>query len=243
MLDIFCCELRAIDASLLRRYRDLLSDDERERLQTFRRESATQTFLASRALLRTVLGEKLGVAPQSLRFIRDDNDKPQLAPVNGEQSHALHFNVSHSEDWVALAVGTAPVGVDIETSDRRNNILGIARRFFQPQEFELLNALPDAQRAEKFCELWTVKEACVKWSGLGVGRAIAGVGVSIDTGRITLGLRADVAAFGAPHAVLFAPAPSIRLAVVSTDIDNAVLTHRVPLGDAQRLDAEPLACG
>jgi 4'-phosphopantetheinyl transferase len=224
MLEIFCCELSAVDADLLASYRDLLSPDECARLAAFRRERAAQTYLVSRALLRSVLAEKLNRAPQSLQFARDANDKPQLV------GYPLHFNVSHSEAWIALAVGAAAVGIDVETSDRRNNILGIAKRYFPRAEFELLSAMPEPERAQKFCELWTVKEACVKWSGLGIGLAIAGVGVAIDAGRIALDLRADVAAFGAARAQLFALTPHIRLAAVSANIDDCLLQQRVPLG-------------
>lgn len=237
MLDIFCCELRAVDAESFERYRELLSDDERARLASFRRESAARAFLASRALLRTALAERLGVAPQALRFVRDANDKPQLV------GQPLHFNVSHSEAWVALAVSdVAAIGVDIETSARRNDILGVARRFFQPREFEWLNALPQAQRAEKFCELWTLKEACVKWSGLGIGRAIAGVGVDIADGAIALHLRRDIAPDMTPGAALFALTPQVRLAAVG-EVSDWRLLQSEPLQGVRPLALAPLARG
>lgn len=236
MLDIFCCPLADVDATLLKSYRDFLSDDERERLLLFKREAAAQTFIVSRALLRTVLAERVGCTPQSLRFERDANDKPQLA------DYLLQFNLSHSDGWIALAVSAeGAVGVDIETSVRRNNILGIAKRFFLPDEFEMLTALPECARAEKFCELWTVKEACVKWSGLGIGRALAGVGVRIDNGVIALSLRDDVAGGLRPQAVLLGPTPALRLAVVGTWRNGLRLMHKVPLVSAQPLPWQPLA--
>lgn len=240
MLEIFCCELHAVGADALARYRELLSAEELERLAAFRRENAAQAYLVSRALLRTVLAEQLGCTPQSLQFARDVHDKPYLVPA-ADGRCALHFNLSHSEDWIALAISDAPVGVDVESSARNNNILGIAKRFFAPAESESLNALPEDARAEKFCELWTVKEACVKWSGLGIGRALAGVGVAIEGGRIALNLRADIAAFGAARALLFALTPSVRLAVVGERVDSFAIYRRVPLGLSALIPGVPLA--
>lgn len=235
MLELYCCELSAVDADLRERCRDLLNDDEQRRLQSFRRDEAAHAFVVARALLRSVLAEKLGCEPRSLRFIRDANDKPQLAGA------ALHFNVSHGGGWAVLAVSEAPVGVDIETSQRNTNLLGIARRFFQPAEYELLKALPDDARAQMFYELWTLKEACVKWCGLGIGRAIAGVGVAIVDGAITWTLRSDIAPDAAPGALLFAVAPAIRLAAVG-DVGDWRLRKIVPLQAPQSLPAALLGC-
>ncbi|MET0377983.1 MAG: 4'-phosphopantetheinyl transferase superfamily protein [Spongiibacteraceae bacterium] len=243
MPDLFCCPLHDVDDALLVRYRELLSADEQQRLPLFKREAAAQTFIVGRALLRTLLAAQLGCAPQSLRFIRDANDKPQLAPAMAGGSCPLQFNLSHSDDWIALAVSTdSAVGVDIETSVRHNNILGIAGRYFPREEFELLRAMPETQRAEKFCALWTVKEACVKWSGLGIGRALAGVGVQIDSGVIALVLRPDIAQPAqTPDAVLYALTPQIRLAAVGDFARGVTLQKYVPLVGAEKLALTPLA--
>lgn len=253
MPEIYCCPLPEVDAALLASYGAVLSDDERQRQLRFTREPAARTFVVGRALLRTVLAERLGCTPQSLRFTRDANDKPQLAFLVTEGHSTLQFNLSHSNDWIVLAVSeVGAVGIDIETSLRGTDILGIARRYFPRAEFELLSALPQPQRAPTFCELWTIKEACVKWSGLGIGRALAGVGVQIDNGVIALDLRADIATPGpAPQALLYAPAATLRLAVVGTFAgtsapqktmrQNPTLQKYVPLLGAEKLDLTPIA--
>jgi len=231
MLEVYCCPLAQMDGERCQRYSAWLSEAERERMPNFKRDEALFGFVASRALLRTVLAEKTGVAPSQLQFVRDANDKPQLAhDMRSENSGARwHFNLSHCREWAALAVSdTAAVGVDIELCNRTNNLLGIARRYFQPDESALLEALPEAQRADRFCELWSLKEACVKWCGLGIGRAIAGVGVRIDSSRIILQLREDVASYGAPVAQLFAPAAGVRLAVIGGGHQHAQIFHAVP---------------
>lgn len=233
-MEIICCPLDEIDEAVCA---VLLSDSERARLPKFHSAAARRGFIASRALLRSVLAEKTGIPSAQLEFVRDANDKPQLA------GGGWHFNLSHCRDWAALAVSAAgPVGIDIEQCGRSNNIDGIARRFFQRDEAAWLQALPESRRAEAFCELWTLKEATVKWCGLGIGRALAGIGVRIEAGRIALTLREDIARCGAPAASLFAPAEGVRLAVVGA-AEPVRIYRGMPGRVAAPVTLSPLAQG
>ena len=249
MLELFCCPLHDIDtpldAALLLRYHDFLNESERERLAKFLREEPRNTFLASRALLRSVLAEKLHCPPLQLQIEPDANDKPQLIAPQLNSPQRLHFNLSHCRGWVVLAVSdSGPVGVDIESTHRNNNILGIAKRFFQADEYALLAALPEAARAELFCELWTLKEAMVKAAGLGIGRMLAAVGVGIHDGEINWRLREDFSEVTKnPAALLYAIEPSFRLAVVSfqNENDSALINYAVPLRERRDWILEPLA--
>jgi phosphopantetheine--protein transferase-like protein len=234
-MEVFCCALNAVDDAACAAQ---LTAAECERLPRFRVDAARRGFIASRALLRSVLAAKTGIAPARLEFVRDADDKPQLA------DGSWHFNLSHCREWAVLAVSTAgPVGVDVEQCDRSNDIDGIARRFFQRDEADWLQSLPPSQRAEKFCELWTLKEAAVKWCGLGISRALAGIGVQVEAGRIALTLREDIACRGLPSAWLFAPTPKVRLAVIGS-ADESVQLHRwMPGRDVESLGLVSLAQG
>lgn len=225
---IHLCPLAALDDTLRQRYRDqLLDNGERTRLAQFKRAQAADQFLLGRALLRSALGELLGREPSSLRIERDGDDKPQLCDNDGWQ-----FNLSHSRDWVALAVSRdGHVGIDIESSARSNDIDGIAERFFQPQEAEWLQSLPNAERRHTFFTLWTLKEATVKALGRGIAGALAGTGVQLDDSNgAIITLRDEAAWPGTPlcwHVVLDAVAGEqpYHLAVVLLPAD----THPSPL--------------
>lgn len=78
----------------------------------------------------------------------------------------VHFNLSHSGDYVALAFGDAPLGVDIERVRRAN--LTLAKRFFAGEEYADLTGRPEEERADLFCRMWTGKEAVAKASGKGL---------------------------------------------------------------------------
>lgn len=78
----------------------------------------------------------------------------------------VHFNLSHSGDYVALAYGDAPLGVDIERVARAD--LKIAKRFFAKEEYEHLAEREEEEQADLFARIWTAKEAVVKASGKGL---------------------------------------------------------------------------
>lgn len=189
---IHCCRLADIDTDLLQSYSDLLGDDERERYAALRIDSVRKTFLTSRALLRGVLATRLQCAPRDLLFRRDHNDKPQLdSAAMGAADLACQFNLSHSGDWVVLALADrGAVGVDVEHHGRRNNLDGISGRFFQPAENTALAALPKEDWHQRFFELWTLKESYVKALGRGIATALAGTEIEyLSAQHVALHLR------------------------------------------------------
>jgi 4'-phosphopantetheinyl transferase len=100
-----------------------------------------------------------------LRIVGGLNGKPELAL----DAAPVSFNVSHSGDWilVALAVRRA-VGVDIEQMRSGMAVLEIAQRVFSEAERTALAALPAAAREESFFSCWTRKEAYIKARGDGL---------------------------------------------------------------------------
>lgn len=120
-----------------------------------------------------LLKEQFGIEEEAVAL-------PAGKPVFPENSD-IHFSISHSGVYVALAFGKSPLGVDIECVKRAN--LKVAKRFFQKEEYERLTgqmcgqAYPLDQsvtnaeaekRADIFCKIWTGKEAVVKASGEGL---------------------------------------------------------------------------
>jgi 4'-phosphopantetheinyl transferase len=153
-----------MDTALARPYAALLSADEQTRWQRFARAADRQRFLLSRALLRTVLGDYLSLEPRELRFVSDEWGKPHLSA-----EPSLHFNLSHTQGMVALAVSRrAPVGVDVENMERVVDAEALTARYFAPEELFALQTLPPNARRAHFLRLWTLKEAYVKALGLGL---------------------------------------------------------------------------
>ncbi len=172
---VWCARLDA-HAFDLAACRACLSDEERARADRFRVPDAARRFTAARARLRDVLGGYLSIPAKEIRLAVAEGGKPH---VPGDP---LHFSVSHSADLVVLAVGAAPLGVDVEDLRRHVDMMAIARRFFTAEEAAALDRLPVAGRARAFYRLWTRKEAVLKARGVGLAEPLRSVPVSIDPG-------------------------------------------------------------
>lgn len=156
---------------------NLLPEERRKRIQNMRNNDAARKGLYAGAFLQIILGRELGIPANIVSYNYGKQGKPQLDVKRMEERlcgkepegwyRPLHFNLSHSGEYVVLAVSDQAVGVDIEY--KKKNALGIAKRFFCPEEYEIILAA-DGEKAQEqlFLEYWTMKEAYVKYSGKGL---------------------------------------------------------------------------
>lgn len=79
----------------------------------------------------------------------------------------LYFNLSHAGCYVVCAIAGAPVGVDIEGG--RSCSGKVAARFFSRDENAWIMA---GESEERFFRLWTLKEAFVKTTGIGISKGM-----------------------------------------------------------------------
>lgn len=106
-------------------------------------------------ILADVLKKDYGIE-NCPEILRDDMGKPYLEGV------PVHFNVSHSGVYMAIAVSKMPVGIDIQ--ETREIKEGMFSKVVQPQESSLIGK--DRQR--DFLRLWSLKESFVKAEGKGL---------------------------------------------------------------------------
>jgi 4'-phosphopantetheinyl transferase len=151
----------------------LLDEVERGRYEAYRRDADKQRFLTGRALIRGVAAAALDVAPGSVTLDSScfDCGKPHGKPrVVGS---SLEVSISHSGDWVVLAVTEgAPVGVDVEEV-RGTDVDGLAGICFSPTELTVFQALPEDARQGAFFTYWARKEAVLKATGRGMSVAMS----------------------------------------------------------------------
>jgi 4'-phosphopantetheinyl transferase len=157
----------------------LLSQDECARFQRFVFECDRREYAVAHALMRRALSDLAGGCPESWVFVKSPPSKPVLAH---NVSPPLAFNLSHTKGMVACAVGTdVDIGIDVENVHRLETWSDIAEKSCAPIEMEALYSLPDAIRAERFLELWTLKEAFVKAIGVGLRYDLAAVTFDLST--------------------------------------------------------------
>jgi 4'-phosphopantetheinyl transferase len=117
----------------------------------------------ARYLLHKVTGEPLPDEP----FTTGEKGKPVYDGFKG-----IHFNITHSGEWVAVALSSACVGVDVERM--RKIPEGVARRFFSEAENQWLDsAKTEAERKDIFFTLWTLKESFLKAIGTGLTKSLS----------------------------------------------------------------------
>ncbi|XP_022960338.1 uncharacterized protein LOC111461092 isoform X2 [Cucurbita moschata] len=157
-------------------YLNLLSPNEKVNVMKIQEGELQKRALLARALVRSTLSRYVThcqIDPQALKFKKNKFGKPELdLRISSELClPPLQFNISHSSSLIACGVTmNSPIGIDVEEKTRkiRNNIIAFAKRFFSPNEIEVLSAIsdPEIQRQE-FIKLWTLKEAYVKALGRG----------------------------------------------------------------------------
>src|SRR6516225_4521118 len=152
-----------------------LDETERQRWAGYRRDADRERFLAGCALAKMVIADSTGQRPGDVSFDRTCRQcgKPHGRPaIKGGR---LELSIAHSGDLVAVAVATAPVGVDVEQLEGRTRPLGgdgdpdaLARLTLADTERAALAAVPPPGRARAFLVAWTRKEAVTKASGDGL---------------------------------------------------------------------------
>jgi 4'-phosphopantetheinyl transferase len=168
------------DAELLASHQALLTPDELERRNSFRFERDRRLFLATRALVRTVLSHYAAVAPADWRFATNDHGKPLISAPAVKPT--IHFNLANTLGLVVCVVCVAHelVGVDAERINRKVEASSLANRFFSPSEASRLQALPAAEQPELFFSYWTLKESYIKARGLGLSLPLARFSFRLD---------------------------------------------------------------
>jgi 4'-phosphopantetheinyl transferase len=159
----------------------LLSPVERTRRDALRHPDDRLRFTIGVALSRVVLGGQLDRAPEALAIDRrcrqceHPHGKPELLDASAD----LCFSVSHSGDWIVVAVTSGgAVGVDVEQRGRPRDLLGVARLVLSAGERAVLDGCPPDARACGFLRYWTRKEAIVKATGDGLTAPLPGLTVS-----------------------------------------------------------------
>lgn len=159
-----------------------LSEEERARAARYATPEQGRRFAMARAVLRSVLAEAYGVAPDGLVLGTEAGGRPLIVPCDGRPPP--DFNLSHAGCWALIAVAPPGwrVGVDVEWTGREVDCLAMARSMFSPAEAARLAGSAGGERRAEFFRLWTAKEAYVKADGAGVA-GLRGVRVEVATAR------------------------------------------------------------
>jgi 4'-phosphopantetheinyl transferase len=167
------------DPRLLRRYRELIAEDEQERIDQYRFAKDRLVSLVAWGMVRCLLSRYAAVEPSDWRFRSNRYGRPEIA----KPGHAgtLRFNIAHTEGMIVILISEGrEVGVDVESLPYLGPCLEIADRHFSPSEAEQLRSLPSSEQTLRFIEFWTLKESFVKARGMGLALPLDEVSFRIE---------------------------------------------------------------
>lgn len=97
-----------------------------------------------------------------VQFMTDDYGKPYVV------GQKIAFNHSHSSDLSALFISDElqDIGIDIEQLQRKVRFEAMAQHCFHDDEYQIWQQ--QGKTANHWFKIWTVKEAVLKASGLGI---------------------------------------------------------------------------
>ncbi|WP_319532595.1 4'-phosphopantetheinyl transferase superfamily protein [uncultured Cohaesibacter sp.] len=148
----------------------LLSDEERSRQSTMRLASDRWNFALAHCLLRKELSRwHPSIAPQSWIFERTKTGKPVISAHQQTGIGPLDINITHTDGLVACAItNCGQVGIDAERWSRDIAIDRLARDVLTHRERTLIAKLPKDRQKAAFISHWTLKEASLKATGIGL---------------------------------------------------------------------------
>jgi len=129
-----------------RYYRALMkhtSDEKRNRIGRYHFYEDAQNALLSDILVRFKICKRTGMPNRQLVFSANDYGKPYLA----NDPH-IQYNLSHSGKYIAFAIDTKPVGIDVEQIHTID--LQIAERFFHYEEINYIMAQSEELQTRAF---------------------------------------------------------------------------------------------
>lgn len=132
-----------------------INKKEKDKILEYRRYEDSLRSLYGKLMLKNILNL------DKIQLKYNKWGKPELMNNIG-----IHFNISHSNEWVIVGISAKPIGVDIQKIDKID--LSIAKSCFSKDENEYILSLPSDEQKDAFFKLWTLKEAFIKAKGMGL---------------------------------------------------------------------------
>lgn len=119
--------------------------------QIYPTASAFGYFIVNMALIENSINGKITT---------EERGKPVFS------DYTFHFNITHSENKVAVGLSNEPIGIDIEKISK--DFIDISEWYLSKEEKDIRDQLKINLVNEYLCTIWTLKEAYGKLIGTGL---------------------------------------------------------------------------
>ena len=141
---------------------------ESERLAAMGSAQRRRQFITGHWLARVLAAENTGTRPGDWLLTATSLGAPKLIRRSDGEDPGIHVSLSHSGQVVAAAVGSCPLGIDVESTGKVRDWTALADLVFAPAECEQLRSSPTDERRALFHRYWTLTEASGKRDGVGL---------------------------------------------------------------------------
>ena len=136
--------------------------EKQERILKQKIKQNADNMLIGEILAKVAIKKTFGIEIKMQEFTCNEYGKPYLSNYPD-----VHFNISHSGQYVACVVSDKPVGIDIQKISEYNP--AVAKRVCTGQELKRIESSDD--KSSEFIKLWSQKEAVLKMYGTGIASA------------------------------------------------------------------------
>lgn len=135
----------------------LMTEKRKNYIDSVSDEKRKLESIAGEWLVKTSVSQSLSLPVEEIIIERTEKGKPYV------KDRDVHISISHSGDYVAAAVDTKPVGIDIEVIKPID--LKVAERVCSQSDIKELSC---GDPLIAFLKIWTAKEAYFKMTGTGI---------------------------------------------------------------------------
>ena len=172
MADIIIIENKPLADDEFRAFCSLISPDRVKKLNSYLKYDDKTRSLHATLLARCLINKSAHFSNKQIVIKTTEYGKPYVNLPD------LYFNVSHSGNYICCIIDKNYVGVDIE--EVRSYDEAITNRFYTKEEIELIKYSPIEKREDLFYQIWTVKEAYLKYLGVGFHKSLTSFSVDIS---------------------------------------------------------------
>ena len=161
---IFYIQLADINSIQYLKYWSLIPQERKKRVATV--PNFQKALIAySDLLVRYLASNNFNIPANQIVFEKGEYGKPYIRGFPNFQ-----FSVSHAGNLLVVFTSDSAVGVDTEKISTPN--LQIATRFFTKNESDYIHSDPSLSN-RRFYEIWTCKEAYIKYLGKGLSCSLS----------------------------------------------------------------------
>ena len=129
----------------------------KERVKNIHLSSKKHVMVVANVLRKFLVFKLFKIPFEEQKIAFNENGKPYF------ENNEIHFNVSHSDDYVACAVGRVPVGVDIQKISKYKE--NVANFIFNEDTVNIIQKADDKNL--EFTKQWAKLESILKLKGTG----------------------------------------------------------------------------